>query len=317
MTNEPDRPSESPPRSAFQFSLRDLLGLMVVAAIILAATVYYWEFVFFGIVGAVFVLAVGVFYLAVPRDRNTRKAKLGDFVVLSAVVYVVLCALAPGCVDPNWVWKRSLCCEHVKRIVLALHHYHDEYGTFPPAYVADENGRAMHSWRVLILPFMEQQGLYDQYDFSEPWNGPNNRKLLSALPDEFRCPEQRGRNTSETNYVAVIGPRTAWTGTEPMEIADFVDDPENIIMLVEVVDSGIAWTAPQDLTLKEALEGLPQNGGRAIASHHQVSSRLLAPTGAVLGYADWHAEFLADDYPKEVWRALLQRDDGKPTVELP
>jgi hypothetical protein len=57
---------------------------------------------------------------------------------------------------------RTLCSANLKQIGFALRSYHDVYRTFPPAYVADEDGRPMHSWRVLILPFTNQQALYKQ-----------------------------------------------------------------------------------------------------------------------------------------------------------
>ena len=62
-------------------------------------------------------------------------------------------------------------------------------------YVADATGRPMHSWRVLILPFLEQQSLYEQYDFREPWDGPNNIQLLGNMPDVFSCPSRSPART--------------------------------------------------------------------------------------------------------------------------
>src|SRR5207248_2869881 len=73
---------------------------------------------------------------------------------------------------------RASQCLCIKQIGLALLNYHDTYGSFPPAYVADATGKPIHSWRVLILPFMEQSSLYNAYSMAEPWDGPNNRKLL-------------------------------------------------------------------------------------------------------------------------------------------
>jgi hypothetical protein len=65
---------------------------------------------------------------------------------------------------------------NLKQIGLALRNYHDAYGRFPPAYVADGHGPPMHSRRVLILPWLEKREIYDRYRFDEPWDGPNNRK---------------------------------------------------------------------------------------------------------------------------------------------
>ena len=68
----------------------------------------------------------------------------------------------------------------------------------------------MHSWRVLILPYLEQRALYDEYKFDEPWNGPNNGKLHSRVVECFSCPTDEQTISGQTSYVAVVGPETAW-----------------------------------------------------------------------------------------------------------
>lgn len=69
---------------------------------------------------------------------------------------------------------------------MAVANYRSTFGGYPPAYIADCDGRPMHSWRVLILPFLEQQNLYAAYHFDEPWDGPNNRKLAGRIGQVFR-----------------------------------------------------------------------------------------------------------------------------------
>ena len=64
--------------------------------------------------------------------------------------------------------KRVQCTNNLKQIGLAMQNYHSAYGTFSPAFIADEQGNPMHSWRFVILPFLEEQGLYEAYDFSQP-----------------------------------------------------------------------------------------------------------------------------------------------------
>ena len=71
---------------------------------------------------------------------------------------------------------------------MAVANYHETYGCFPPAYVADRDGKPMHSWRVLILPFLEQRELYNAYNFAEPWDGPNNRKLADGSGGSTSAP---------------------------------------------------------------------------------------------------------------------------------
>ena len=77
---------------------------------------------------------------------------------------------------------RMSCSNNLKQIALAMHNYHDVHGCFPPAYTTDENGRPMHSWRIFLLPYIEQQHLYDQYDFDQPWDSPHNMEVARQMP---------------------------------------------------------------------------------------------------------------------------------------
>lgn len=84
---------------------------------------------------------------------------------------------------PRHVAWRNGSSYSLRKIAYALKDYHHEYDTFPPAFIADKDGKPMHSWRVLILPYLDGGGfVYDQYDFGEPWDGPNNIKLLDHMP---------------------------------------------------------------------------------------------------------------------------------------
>jgi hypothetical protein len=102
--------------------------------------------------------------------------------VVIAIIAVLIAFLLPAVRSARGAAYRSHCSSNLKQIALALHNYHDTFGAFPPAYVADESGKPMHSWRVLILPFLESSPLYDKYRFDEPWDGPNNRQLLKHMP---------------------------------------------------------------------------------------------------------------------------------------
>src|SRR5438067_229052 len=98
----------------------------------------------------------------------------------------------------------SACSQNLKAIGLALHGYHDAYGCFPPASVADDQGRPMHSWRVLILPFAGQENLNRSYRFDEPRDGPNNRTLVGRMPRFYACPAQSRRTSAtQADYLAI------------------------------------------------------------------------------------------------------------------
>ena len=135
------------------------------------------------------------------------------------------------------------------QVSLALHNYHDTYGSYPPAFIVDENGKPMHSWRVLILPFVDGAELYSAYDFHEPWNGPNNSKLTHRMPETFRSYTEP-KSTSYTNIVVITGPDTAFPGAKSTRLQDFRDGGENTIMLAEIANSRIPWLAPVDLSVE-------------------------------------------------------------------
>lgn len=129
---------------------------------------------------------------------------------------------------------------------MGLSNYHSVYGCFPPAIVTDAQGQPMHSWRVLILPYIEEEALYRAYDFNEPWNGPNNSQLFDQMPRLFNSPTEP-ESTKYTNVVTIVGPQTAFPGTRSACLDDISDGAEDTILITEITDSKICWTEPRDL----------------------------------------------------------------------
>jgi hypothetical protein len=156
---------------------------------------------------------------------------------------------------------RLHCANCLQQISLALHNYVQANGCFPPAYIADKNGKPMHSWRVLILPYIAGSSFYKQYNFGEPWNGPNNKKLLPQRPFVYACPDDDKNflalGATSTNYVAVVGASAAWSGSKPKKATD-LSPMSQTITIVEVSDADIPWTAPRDVSL-DAPRGAPDS----------------------------------------------------------
>ncbi len=231
---------------------------------------------------------------------------LAGFCVLVSLVMGAL--LLPAIQAAREAARRNRCTNHMKMIGIALQSYHDTYRTFPPAYVADANGKPMHSWRVLILPFLEANDIYQQYDFHEPWNGPNNSKLAARGDDPFRC-QSSPDNPPMTNYVAVVGPETVWPDADGISTRKIVDRTSRTIMLVEVTGSGINWMEPKDLSFDEALAGVNPAGSKPNISAGHVH-------GVNVLYCDGHISFLPHDTPLETLRGLLTAA-GREPVEPP
>lgn len=137
----------------------------------------------------------------------------------------------------------------LNQLQLALHNYHDTYGSFPPAFFADENGNPMHSWRVLILPLIEEGKLYNAYDFREPWDGPNNARLANRMPAIFHSHTELP-STTNTNLVVITGPGTVFPGSTSTKRDDIRDGLANTILLTEIGHSSIPWLAPQDMSIE-------------------------------------------------------------------
>ena len=109
-------------------------------------------------------------------------------------------------------------------------------------------GRPAHSWRILVLPFLEQRELYEAYSFAEPWNGPNNSKLATRMPQlfAFAGTYEPGKSTS-TNFVAITGEETVWPRGNGMVQSDIGDGLSNTIQFAEYNGPAIHWMSPEDL----------------------------------------------------------------------
>ncbi|MEO6808096.1 MAG: DUF1559 domain-containing protein [Isosphaeraceae bacterium] len=147
--------------------------------------------------------------------------------------------------------RSSICVGILKQIALALRNYESTWGCFPPAYVADAQGKPMHSWRVLILPYLGQDTLYQRYRFDEPWDGPHNRLLHDIPISLFSCPNHTDHvNRHETSYLAVVGHGTLFPGgNQTTRLVDVRDGTDQTIMVVESATTHIHWMEPRDLDL--------------------------------------------------------------------
>jgi hypothetical protein len=183
---------------------------------------------------------------------------------------------------------------NLKAIVMAMHKYHDTYARFPPAVVFSREGQPLYSWRVLLLPFLGQNKLYEQFKLDEPWDSPANQPLLARMPAEYAPPGERLPPADfATHYLVFDGPeavfhrgeRPKWledplyrTGIESLQVhpqrpgekavydfgkgsrlTSIQDGTANTILLVEA-DDRVPWTKPQDVAYA-ADQPLPKLGG--------------------------------------------------------
>jgi len=193
--------------------------------------------------------------LKATRDSQGFLMRQKRWLVISGLT-ILLLGLAGKFVmavrDSREAARQTACRGHFCQLNLALSNYQEVYGSLPPAYVADANGKPMHSWRVLILPFMDGKELYKKYRFDEPWNSPHNSQLQYDNPRrQYCCPGCPDPGQSLfTNYVVIAGPGTAFPGATSTQTKNFEDGDANTILIAEINNSDIHWMEPRDLSFE-------------------------------------------------------------------
>jgi hypothetical protein len=150
------------------------------------------------------------------------------------------------------------------QLALAILNYESTNSRFPPAAIRDKDGKPLLSWRVAMLPFLEQEALYRQFKLDEPWDSEHNKKLIAQMPEVFRGPNKKLNREFKTPYSVPIGSETIFPPDgKKITMASVLDGTSNTILIVEANDdSAVVWTKPDDLSvdLKKPLHGLERSG---------------------------------------------------------
>lgn len=168
---------------------------------------------------------------ALAKARINRKAT--TVTITSAIPNDKFRALmAPAMRSARDAARRVQSINNLKQIAIAMHVHHEAHKHFPPAVLYGPDGKTPYSWRVALLPYLDQKALYDAYRFDEPWDGPNNRKLLSRIPAVYRHPKDPAGSTSAA-YFALTGPDTVFAGKESTQFKHIIDGAASTLMIVE------------------------------------------------------------------------------------
>ncbi len=151
--------------------------------------------------------------------------------------------------EPDMEFAPIKCEYNLGTILGAMMAYQEEHGHLPPTCIADETGRRMHSWRVLLLPYLGYEDIYRRYRFDEPWDGPNNRRLWDERIEVYQCPnDTNARTRGNTSYLAVVGEPALWSGPMPCKAVFYAGLHPRRLLVVELPNTGIRWTEPRDLS---------------------------------------------------------------------
>jgi hypothetical protein len=197
---------------------------------------------------------------------------------------------------------RQMSASNLARIALAIQNYFSAMDQIPPAVVKNDRGQPLYSWRVSILPYLddpEASRVYNEFHLDEPWDSPHNRKLIAKMPEVFRCPASNlSRRRGLATYRIVVGKDTVFPPEKKTKFKDITDGTSRTIMVAEVADEhAVIWTKPDGLAfdlklLKRAL------GGQF-------------PGGFYAAFCDGSVRFIADTVDPEVLKALFTRNGAE------
>jgi hypothetical protein len=191
------------------------------------------------------------------RSSNTLRYALG-LCAVTCILGAVVLGTTNGVVKVDQVIKKNEMNRLLVHIAVAINNYHQANGTFPPPALLDRDGKPLLSWRVAILPYMEQAHLYLQFKLDEPWDSEHNRKLIDRMPVFYEGCTNCGVPPHTTFLQMIRGRGTAFE-RPGLTSRDFMGRRCNTFLIVEAA-TPVIWTKPADLEYDP--DGpLPELGG--------------------------------------------------------
>lgn len=192
--------------------------------------------------------------------------------------------------------NKQTAAKNLHDIGRAMELHHDALRYFP-ASSAGAGGAPPVSWRVQLLPYLEENSLFQKYDFKEPWNGPNNSKLLERMPKVYQVPGTESKTKPGHTYYQVFDEPSAVVFTDSrIRMRDITDGTAATLLVVEAAEA-VPWTKPQDISY-DPTRPPPKLGGHFKGGFHAV-------------FADGTVRFVKDDVSERTLKALITRAGGE------
>lgn len=234
-----------------------------------------------------------------PRPETaTKTPKLSngftliELILVVAILAVVIAFFLPPVRRSREAARRTQCKNNLKQIALALHNYADVYHSLPPAYTVDANGKPLHSWRTLILPYFDEKLLYDKIDLTKAWDDPVNAEANRSIVQGYNCPSTSGLK-NHTTYMAVVTSNSCFRAIESRRLSEITDDHSETLMVIEVdSEQAVPWMAPRD-------------ADEAMFLTRDPKSKRAHMGGVQAVFVDGTVRFLNDNLPLDTRRALI------------
>lgn len=193
---------------------------------------------------------------------------------------------------------------NLKQIAIAFHAYHDANGKFDWAVVTPNvpaaQAKPLHSWRVALLPYLEEERLFKQIRLNEPWNSPFNSQFHKQMPKVYELP---GKNApaGTTHYLSFIGPGAIFArDVAGRKIQHIKDGTSNTLLVVEAAQP-VNWMEPADLEFVAGPNGYPLPG--KVGGHF--------PNGFNAAFVDGSVRFLPMTLKPGDFQALITIAGGE------
>jgi hypothetical protein len=198
-----------------------------------------------------------------PKSVRWIVGAIVSAIILSCLLFAIIRAGGQSVGRMTAVRDQSQSISNLKQIAKALNAYAADHGNYPPAVVKDNSGKPLHSWRVLILPYLNEEKLFNDINLTVGWDDPANAVMLRRMPTVYRHPNSARRGLSnQSGYYLVTGQGTLFPNTSSLGPSDIVDDPTQTILVIEAKPQlmSVSWAEPGDVdfaNLKGNIGGNP------------------------------------------------------------
>jgi hypothetical protein len=180
--------------------------------------------------------------------------------------------------------------------------YYNVHSHYPPAAICSKEGKPLLSWRVAILPYLEEKNLYKRFNLEETWDSLHNKELLPLMPSVYQLSATAGKEKGSTHYRVFVGKDAPFELCASRSIDDIIDGTSTTLMVVEAVQP-VPWTKPQELDY-DPDKPLPKLGSPA-------------STGFNATFMDFRLRFFARLPDDKTLRALITHAGGEVNPPLP
>ena len=199
-------------------------------------------------------------------------------------------------------WHRLECATNMQKIVLAMLLYHEDHGVLPPAFTVDENRQPLHSWRVLLLPYLGHNELYAKIRLAEPWDSEYNRQFHAESLAIYRCLSMT-LTEGETSYTVIVGEKTAFndSGTG-RKLSDFGPKSGDMVLLGEML-TPICWMSPHDMSWERAK--FSDDGDYPMRASEMLNRVTVHTGGSNFAFRNGSVRFASNTTDNEKWNGML------------